>query len=978
MAEPVESGATGPLDRERVLFEREGEAATLAGLLEATVAGDGRLAMVVGVPGIGKSALLAEVRERAAARGAEVLTARASELDRAFAFGIVRQLFERRLHGASARERERLLKGAARHSLAVLGDEVDEEPDGEPAARALHGLYWLAVNVAARAPLVLCVDDLHWADRASVRWLLHCARRLEALRVMIVVTTRPAEPGADQDLIDAVTAEAHAVIEPSALSGVGAQGVVAAELGSEPDAAFVDACLRASGGNPLLMRGLSRQLRREGVAPTSMAAGRVEEIGSQGVAPAVRARISALGDVAGEVARAVAVLGDGTTVPAVAQLAGVAEERVRAAAVDLAAVDVLTASLDLGFVHPLVRSAVYLAIPAVDRARLHREAVTVLRAGGGDPERLARHLLLVEPRGEDRVAQTLLAAGQTAARRGAPDVAVSYLERALAEPPGNAELIDVLVELGTAGALARQPGYEQHLEAAIAETRDAERAAEIALLLANTQIAAGQWARSLVVLERAYERLPPESRLRAPLEGLILGTLDGVPHLSTSRWETAAERWVERWEAGASLDPELLCAVVAYMGKRCPPLSRSVRALEEAVAGLDRLIADGRVPGWALAGAGFGLADHGRLADAGAIFDAAIARGREAGATLAIYFTVGMRAEVSYRQGRLLDAEGEIRETLELITDDWVLGSFGPGMRAWQMGTAALILTERGELDAASEMIGRTPPATWDDGWVLVSVARIGRAAVRQARGELDAAIDDLVEVGEVAPEHFSNPIAVRWRAPLALMLAARGDRDRALTLAREDLELAEMWEASIAIGIAKVACGVATGGEDGVALLREAVSVLAGTEARLEHARALVELGALLRRTGARAQAREPLAQALDLATRCGAVRTAAGARDELVASGARPRRDRAALSGPEALTAGERRVAKLAASGLTNREIAEQLYVTQSAVQWHLRNSFRKLEITSRSDLSAALEPAPAAKDYGVALSDPLADTA
>jgi DNA-binding CsgD family transcriptional regulator len=435
---------------------------------------------------------------------------------------------------------------------------------------------------------------------------------------------------------------------------------------------------------------------------------------------------------------------------------------------------------------------------------------------------------------------------------------------------------------------------------------------------------------------------------------------------------------VAQLEAGTSLEPELLCFVVAYMGKFCPPLSRSVRVLEEAVAGLDRLAADGRVPGWAIAGTAFSLADHGRLADAGAIFDAAIARSREAGATLALFWTVGMRAEVSYRQGRLLDAEGEVRETLELVTDERVVGSFGPGVIAWLMGTTALTLTERGELDTASEIVGRIPPVTWDDGWVLVSVARIGRAAVRQARGELDAAIDDLVEVGEVVAERFRNPIAIRWRAPLALLLAARGDRDRALTLAREDLQLAQLFEASIAIGTAKVACGVATGGDDGVALLRDAVSVLAGTEARLEHARALVELGALLRRSGARAEAREPLAQALDLATRCGAVRTAARARDELVASGARPRRDRAALSGPEALTAGERRVAKLAASGLTNREIAERLYVTQSAVQWHLRNSFRKLDITSRSDLSLALEPPPATKDYGVMVSDPLSGSA
>jgi class 3 adenylate cyclase len=954
------------------LFERDGEVATLEGLLEAVVAGDGRVAMVVGVPGIGKSALLAELREQATERGAQVLTARASELDRAFAFGVVRQLFERRLHGAPPQERELLLKGAARHCLGVLGDEVDEEPQGEPAARALHGLYWLAANVAAHAPLVVCVDDLHWADRASLRWLVHCARRLEALRVLIVVSARPAEPGADQDLLDTLAAEADAVIEPAVLSALGVEAVIAAELGSEPDEVFVDACLRASRGNPLLMRELSRQLHREAVAPTAVAAGRVESIGGQSVSRAVRARVGRLGPAAGEVARAVAVLGDGTTVPLVARLAGLAEDRVRVAAVDLAAVDVLTPSRELGFVHPLVRSAVYLGIPPVDRARLHRDAVTVLTAGGADPERLARHLLLVEPRGERQVAETLLAAGRTAARRAAPDVAVTYLERALAEPPGEGELVDVLVELGTAGALARDPGYERHLEAAIAEAPDAERAAEIAMLLANSQVSAGFLAEPLVVLERAYERLDPESRMAGVLEGMILGLHEGAPYLSSARWDALTERRVAEVEAGESLPAELLCSVVAHMGRCCPPLSRSASAVDAAVASLDLLIADGRVPGYSIMAAAFGLADHGRLADGGAIFDAVIARTREAGATLALCWMLGMRAEISYRQGRLLDAEGEIRGMLDLMADNDVdIGS--PGGIAFLVGTAALILTERGELDAATEIARRTPPLKWDDGWVLVSVSRIGRAAVQHARGELDAAIGEISEIGGVAAEHYRNPIMIRWRAPLALMLAARGDRDRALGLAREDLRLAELFEAPIAIGIAKVACGVATGGGDGVALLRDAVSELAGTEARLEEARALVELGALLRRSGARARAREPLAGGLDLATRCGAVRTAARARDELVASGARPRRGRAVLSGPEALTAGERRVAKLAAGGLTNREIAERLYVTQSAVQWHLRNSFRKLEITSRGDLSTALEPSPVTKDYGVAVSDP-----
>ena len=192
-----------------------------------------------------------------------------------------------------------------------------------------------------------------------------------------------------------------------------------------------------------------------------------------------------------------------------------------------------------------------------------------------------------------------------------------------------------------------------------------------------------------------------------------------------------------------------------------------------------------------------------------------------------------------------------------------------------------------------------------------------------------------------------------------ALALLQLGEQDEARRLAAEELELARTWGRPRALGAALRVAGLVEGGEQGLALLREAVEVLSGSPAKLEHAKARTELGAALRRANQRSGAREQLRRALELATICGARPLAARANTELRATGARPRR--IALSGVESLTPSERRVAQMATEGPTNREIAQALFVTPRTVEVHLTSAYRKLGISSRSQLAAALaEPA------------------
>jgi DNA-binding CsgD family transcriptional regulator len=194
------------------------------------------------------------------------------------------------------------------------------------------------------------------------------------------------------------------------------------------------------------------------------------------------------------------------------------------------------------------------------------------------------------------------------------------------------------------------------------------------------------------------------------------------------------------------------------------------------------------------------------------------------------------------------------------------------------------------------------------------------------------------------------------WRPPAVGILLAREEVEEAKRLADEDVERARAFGAPGPLGAALRAQGLTMGGAEGIERLRESEQMLSPSPSRLEHARTLVELGAALRRAKHRKESRDPLRRGLDIARRGGALVLAERAHVELRASGARPRR--LVLTGVESLTPSERRVAELAAQGLTNREVAQQLYLTKKTVETHLGHVYRKLDISSRSRLADALE--------------------
>jgi DNA-binding CsgD family transcriptional regulator len=284
------------------------------------------------------------------------------------------------------------------------------------------------------------------------------------------------------------------------------------------------------------------------------------------------------------------------------------------------------------------------------------------------------------------------------------------------------------------------------------------------------------------------------------------------------------------------------------------------------------------------------------------------------------------------------------------------------GWEVFYPGTCASLsqaLLERGDIDAAEQVISLD-----DDRWRqrldFQFMVPIARGRVRMARGDHEGAVRELSQAKEAGEQlGLSSPsILADWRTWYAVGMARIGNQDAADQVAGESLELADRWGAPVARARALWAAGLVAGGGRGIDQLREARTIAETTSAALLETGMRVDLGAALRRAGRTVEAREELGLAADLAHRIGATALLGRARDELAAAGTRLRRY--AVRGIESLTPSELRVARLAAEGRTNREVAQALYVTPKAVEYHLANAYRKLEIGGRGELAKALREA------------------
>ncbi len=753
----------GPL-----LLERETQVAALETLAEAAQSGGGRFVVIEGSAGIGKTCLLAEARAIAGGAGMRVLAARGGEFEGGFAYGIVRQLFEPLLASAAPDLRQELLSGPAALIEPLIGasrfapsQEASQEVPAEGSFAILHGLYWLAANAALQQPTLLAIDDLHWADTLSLRWLLYLTRRLEGVPLLVVAAARPPEgEGRDPTLVaELIAAPEAAAIRPEPL-GRASIAVLARELhGLEPDEAFSAALEAATGGNPLFVRAVLDEVAREGISPTAEQAPRLLEIGAEGVSRAVALRLARLPPEALALLRAASILGDGSELRHAAALAGVKASELGPAAAALVRLDLLRREDPLEFFHPVVRSAVYETLDVVEGMRRHRLAAELLLQAGAPAESAAGHLLRVAPQANAFVVSTLRQAAERSLAQGAAEVAVGYLTRALDEQIEPAARAEVLVELGFAERRTNGPAAADHLGAGLELLTDPARRGEVALELGRALYFTNRIGDAVAVFEQALDEV---DRARDPdLHEQLLAEL-----INSAWWHPQTYPIAEVRIAKLDLD--------ALHGGRGSEILLATMAQHESRLGLHRehaieLARRSLAPGNLLASGSIAffyavvtLFRAGLLDEPVPILDQAVAQARKGGDIFNLAFMLMWRGNCQTHRGDLRAAVADLREALDL--------SVAHGMRvAWpnSIGFLAHALLEQGDADEAGRVIdeGDFPEQLPLDQLHLVWF-RLYRALVRIETGSPERGVEELLQVGETARlVAFDNPSDLPWRS---------------------------------------------------------------------------------------------------------------------------------------------------------------------------------------------------------------------
>jgi DNA-binding CsgD family transcriptional regulator len=941
----VHNTATWPL------LERDRELGRIDAALDRARGGTGVAVILDGDAGIGKTALLATAHARATESGMRVLSSRGIELESGYAFGVVRQCLEPAVRSAAPQDREQLLSGAAKLAAPAVIDAA-HEPSGVSFG-VLHGLYWLVANLAERQPLLISIDDAHWADEPSLRFVAYLLARIESLPAALIVATRAARQAASDPgpLIELLADRRQELLT---LSPLGERAV--AELlrrgESEPVAEqFAQACHKASGGNPFLLTELERTLREQHVPFTAEGANRVGEVTPPLVARAIRARLAGLGPTEKALARAAVVLGEDSPLELASELAALDRSDAAQAADALCDAGLIEPGRLLCFRHPLLRSAVAGSLTLAESEYLHRAAAALQRARGAPPERIAVHLLAIGPTGDGTDLQTLRDAATRALERGAPEAAIPLLQRSLEWPAADGRRAEILLALGRAQLAAGQMAAAgEHLEAAARSATDARLRANalIPLLQDISSRNARDFEAHLGLIKPTLEELGEDDRelsLRLRAYPVIAPDPGGpadyahLEQLTTLAGDTPGEAVAlghaifRRIKSGADADE------IAELAER-------------AARQIDALVEDG-TNAIAFSAVILGLRWSDRLDRAEQLLGRALASARQRGSLFDYANSLDLRAELYVRRGLLREAEADARASLATgIEKSWL---FARGVKPLLQSLAGQGRTQEAEQIIDVEF-GELPLAEVPPMIGLVYAQAEVRAASGDHAGAL-AAFDDAVRRGErwggASPSQISD-ILIAARSHKAL-----GDLDAARSGLAEADGLARQWGTPGALGEVLHTKAMVEGDGDQLPALREAVSLLERSPARLLLARALVDFGAALRRAGHRRDSRDPLQHGYELARESGADLLATLARQELAASGVRVRREQ--LTGAQSLTPSERRIAEMVSFGATNAEIAQALFVTVKTVEMHLTNVYRKLNITGRNQLVRALaEPA------------------
>ncbi|WP_329415366.1 AAA family ATPase [Streptomyces sp. NBC_00704] len=863
------------------LWERDEEVAAIARAvdrLRADRSSSGHLLVLRGEAGFGKTALLAETRRIAEARGCAVWSARGGETLRSVPFNVVRQLLQPALLTLHPEEAREYLGDWYDIAGPALGIAEPGEGHADPQG-VCDGLV-AAVTRLARGdyPLVLLIDDAHWADQESLRWLAAFVERLDELCVLVVVARRPGEIKGDAArLLGAVDeAAGRSVASLSALTPAAVAGLTRATLGAHADAAFCREVWAVTDGNPYETVELLAKVRDSELAPSESSATELRPLNRAARGGGLVDRLEKLGVDATKFAMAAAILGADISVAQAARLAGLGREEAVRCAELLRNARILTEpdpgavpadDGDLEFVHPLIATAVYESIPGGLRTAMHGIAAQVVTDAGKGLAAASRHLLQVHAEGDEELVEQLREAAREHLAVGAPDAARRCLERALREPPVPDVHAHLLYELGCASLLTAPAKTIEHLRTALSlPGLDGGERVDAVYRLSQALLHNDQMDEAVRTVEAEAARLAPgPARMR----------LQAVQFM----WEGV--------NAGAPTSPhhsEKLAALAAT----CTGRDNAERALlvlrgfdamthgenaEEVVEFCDRALVNGRLApglGWTdqewgiellmMLASSYAYTD--RLDRADALFNEALRAYVSAGwsgghlALAHAYLGLGLR-----RRGRLKEAEESLRESLRLAE------RVGRGLPLYWSAICNLVdtLLVRGHVGEAweiAEQYGFAPPYP---STIVLPDPRSVRGRLLLAVGRVKDGVNELEQAEKAAAVRgHCNPVMVPWAVDLARALAHE-DPARAARLATEARRQAERFGTDTAIGEALRCAAALETGQRAVRLAQQAVTYLESSPCQYEHAAARVEYGILSRSVS-------ELSRGLTLARSCGA----------------------------------------------------------------------------------------------------------
>lgn len=935
----------------RALLSREYEIGAVGRILRSAAAGIGCFLVASGEAGIGKTALLNEAVDRARGEGFRILQARGSYSEGDRSFGLARRLF-----GSAPAQSDVDIQIAS--VLAALSSSTPEFQNNggqgssfiETSFADLDALNLLVSYLALeREPIVIAIDNLHWADRPTLRWLITLAERIESVPVAIFATVCGGIPGTDPALLDDLLFCCSHELRITRLGFAAATTVMEEQLGASPDRSFVTACMYATEGNPLLLNELARALAEHGVRPDARAADSLSGVVIDSLARSTHVRLRRISPVALSLFRAIAVLDGQATFDRIALITGT---DLGTAAENCSAMTqmglVTAAQLHVKVSQPLVRNAIMADHASTARQALHAQAAKLLYLDGEPENAIAEQLLLSSPLRETWVPTLLRSAAQTALVSGDPRAAILYLRRALAEPVDNDTRPVLLVEVANASTHTDIASAARSLAQAATLAPPAVLRDHLTPAAFNLLVLSGRedQAAELINSDLTHTSAQLNDSLTIRLALFAQGPSGGIRTMANSLDRLRALAPYNALEFGLAAMAEAVSdgslTNVVSLAQRAAAYPISIP--EDLMAHLAAI----QVLCWA-----------GNLMEAQDLCEAVVVTADRWQHRPLHALGLSVRSAIHRRLGSVSAAVDDARHGLDLL--------LACGIRRQAaliyvvLANLVLALTDSGFHNDAltalerSELNGNMPEGCGP------AVLLLARGRLRCASDQTDAGIQDLIACGrQLTEQGITNPAIAPWRSEAAHSFVRAGQPHEAQRYADEEVTLARRWGEPGQIGAALRAQAIAYSGDASqLSIISDSIAHLRTAGVKLELARSLIDYGLMLVQSDERVRARQPLREAVRLAREIECPNLVEQSKSAYAKTGGRLRNN--PINGISSLTKSERNVAYIAATGKTNREIAKLLFVQQRTIEIHLTNAYRKLGIDGRSQLRKVIRDEP-----------------